>query len=117
VILDPDAAYHVYLDIKDTRGGHKVRRLHEVLANSVYDFSRRIVRRIQQVRSHEVQVLQVADILIGAIGYANRGLESSEAKLALVDLVRRRSGYSLTRTTLYREEKVNLLIWRDERGA
>ena len=30
--------YQVYLDIRDTRGGHKTRHLREILCNSIHDF-------------------------------------------------------------------------------
>ena len=84
VIIDPQQRYNVYLDLKDTRGAAKVRKLHEVLSNAQYDFSRSIIQRIQLVRSHEVELLQLADYLTGLIAYANRGLHGSKAKLALV---------------------------------
>jgi len=59
VILSPHECYRIYLDIKDTRGATKVARLHEVLSNSVYDFSREIIERLQLVRSHEVEISQL----------------------------------------------------------
>jgi hypothetical protein len=112
ILLSPEAKYRIYLDIKDTRGGRKVQKLHEVLCNNLYDFEREIIERVQIVRSHEVEMLQVADLLIGAVAYANRGSTTSPAKLALVARMRQRSRYSLTRTTLFREEKTNLFVWR-----
>ena len=78
----------------------------------MYDFSREIIERVQLVRSHEVEVLQLTDLLIGTVSYVNRGLSTSTAKTRLVDRMRTRSGYALTRTTLLREEKVNLFRWR-----
>lgn len=111
VILSPLNSYRIYLDIKDTCGATKVTKLHQVLCNSVYDFSREIIERVQVARSHEVGILQLADVLIGAVAYANRGLNTSPAKVSLVERMRQRSGYSLTRTTLLREEKVNLFRW------
>lgn len=111
-IFDPEDEYRVYIDIKDTLGHERVSKLHEVLCNNAYDFSRRMVARVQRVRSHEVEQLQLADLLIGALSYAHRGLRGSAAKLALIDRMRQRSGYSLTRTTLQRENKFNLLIWK-----
>jgi hypothetical protein len=111
VVIDPQQRYNVYLDLKDTRGAAKVRKLHEVLSNAQYDFSRSIIERIQLVRSHEVELLQLADYLTGLIAYANRGLRSSNTKVALVERLRRLSGYSLTRTTLLREDKLNLFRW------
>ena len=116
VILSPHARYRIYLDIKDTRSGSKITRLHEVLCNNMYDFSREIIQRVQTVQSHEVELLQLADLLIGTISYANRGLSSSPAKLALVNRMQARSGYSLTRTTLLREDKVNLFSWQASLG-
>lgn len=112
ILLSPTARYRIYLDIKDTQGGRKVDKLHEVLSHNLYDFSRQIIERVQIVRSHEVEILQMADLLIGAISYVNRGLQSSTAKLALIERLRERSGYSLTRTTLFREDKVNLFVWQ-----
>jgi hypothetical protein len=111
VILRPDAHYRIYLDIKDTRGGQKVAKLHQVLCNDRYDFSRQVIERVQLVRSHEIEQLQLADLLIGAVAYLNRDLHGNAGKLALIERMRRRSGYDLTRSTLLREEKTNIFRW------
>ena len=115
VIFQPQARYNVYLDIKDTIGAEKVRKLHDVLCNNAYDFSRQIINRLQQVHSHDIEQLQLADLLIGALAYVHRDLTQSSAKLALIKQIRQRSGYDLTRNTLLREEKFNLLIWQGTR--
>lgn len=112
VIFSPQARYRIYLDIKDTRGGAKVQKLHDVLCNNLYDFSRDIIERVQLIHSSEVELLQLADLLIGTVSYANRSLQGSQGKLRLVERVKTRSMYRLTQTTLYREQKVNLLRWR-----
>ena len=112
VILNPHAEHRIYLDIKDTRGAKKVAKLHEVLCNSQYDFSQRVVHRVQQIRSHEVELLQLADLMIGAVSYVNRSLSGNRAKEQIVETMRQRSGYSLTRTTLLKEDKVNLFRWQ-----
>jgi hypothetical protein len=111
VLLSPTAAYRIYLDIKDTRSADKVAKLHDVLSNNIYDFQREIVERVQNVRSHECEILQLADLLIGAVGYVNRGLSGNTGKEALVARTRDRSHYQLTHSTLYREEKFNLFVW------
>ncbi len=112
VILGPHARYRIYLDIKDTRGASKVGKLHEVLCNNQYDFNRNIIERVQQVRSHEVEILQLTDLMIGAVSYVNRGLHGNQGKLRLVEMMKQKSGYCLTATTLLRETKVNLLRWK-----
>jgi hypothetical protein len=111
VILEPDARYRIYLDIKDTRSAGKMAKLHDVLCNNMYDFQRQIIERVQTVRSHEIELLQLADLLIGAISYINRNLTTNSAKVALVEKIRERSGYSLVKTNLLREDKLNLFVW------
>ena len=111
-VFAPWAVYRIYLDIKDTLGQTKVEKLHHVLCNNMYDFNRDVIERVQQIRSHEVESMQLTDLLIGALSYINRGLTTSSAKLAIVARMRERSGHTLTQTTLPREEKCNLLVWR-----
>ncbi len=111
IIISPNATYRIYIDIKDTKSAQKAAKLHDVLCNNRYDFSRSIIERLQTVRSHEIELLQLTDLLIGAISYANRGLDTSHAKSSIVQRFRDRSGYRLTQSTLYREDKVNLFYW------
>ncbi len=118
VLLDPQCQYQIFLDIKDTRSARKVAKLHEILANKQRDFERLVVRRVQTVRSEEVQQVQLADLLVGAVSFVNRGLDespdSSAAKKAVVQRIRHRSRYSLKGTTFLRESKFNLLTWRPD---
>lgn len=105
--------YRIYLDVKDTRGGPKTRKLHEVLANSLYDFDRQAIERVQQIRSHESELLQVTDLLIGALTYANRGLNTSPAKAAIIGRLRAGLGQqALSRTSTFAAIKFNILVWR-----
>jgi hypothetical protein len=116
-IFCPHDRYRVYIDIKDTLGGEKIRKLHDVLCNNLYDFSKNIVESVKLVDSQEIQQMQLADLLIGAVMYANRGEFNSEAKKLLVDRIKQRSRYSLIRTTLPKENKFNLLIWQSNGRA
>lgn len=111
IILDPNAHYRIFIDIKDTLGAEKVATLHDILCKNTYDFSRTIVQKVQQIHSDESEQLQVADLLIGALAYLHRDLSGNSAKEALISRIKERSGYSLTRNTLQKEDKFNLLIW------
>lgn len=111
-VLVPGSAYRVYLDKKDTRSGQKVAKLHNVLGNNIYDFDHKIVERVQIVESHAVVQMQLADLLLGAVSYLNRGLHGSEAKQAVIARIKQRSGYQLTRSTLMNEPKFNLFHWK-----
>lgn len=115
-IFEPKSNYRVYIDIKDTLGHEKINKLHDVICNSHYDFSHHIIERMQRIMSHEAEQLQLADLLIGALGYLHRGLTSNEAKLAIIERIKERSGYRLTHNTLLKENKFNLLIWNGKGG-
>lgn len=83
-LIDPSHRHRIFIDIKDTQGQRKVARLHEVLCNANYDFDRSVITSIEQVQSHDVPLLQLADLLIGALSYLHRDLHGSSAKTALV---------------------------------
>ena len=115
VILSPKDRYEIYIDIKDTNSYRKAQKLKEVCSNSMYDFSQSVIQRLQPVRSDEIQIMQLVDLLIGAVGYQNRvfpnGTTRSQAKIDIIELIKKRSNYLLTRTTLLRENKCNLFVW------
>lgn len=114
-IFNPTDSYNIYIDIKDSHSYQKSKKLHDVCSNSQHDFSKEIIQKLQPIRSDEVQVMQLTDILIGALAYKNRNfskdVQKSEAKLEVIEQIKGRSGYSLSKTTLYKEDKFNILVW------
>jgi hypothetical protein len=109
-ILQPEYAHNIYVDVKDTRSREKVHKLEQVLRNDKYDYNKEIIKKVQQVRSHEVELGQLVDLLIGAVAYVNRRLNTSDAKNDLIELIRHRSKYSLQKSTLIKEKKFNICI-------
>jgi len=109
--------YHIYIDIKDTRGREKLRNLHKVLGNAHYDFNREMITKMQHVHSHDINLLQLADLLIGAISYKARNLTGSSAKTEIIEHVKFRSGRKLEQDTLPSEVKFNLCFWRPNKGG
>jgi hypothetical protein len=110
-ILDPEARFNIYIDIKDTRGYSKVEKLRDVLSNNMYDYDKNIIAKIQQIRSHEAVVMQITDLLIGALTYFHRKLSTSETKNELISLIKKHSGHNLLRSTLPKESKFNIFVW------
>ncbi len=114
-IVSPPHQYQFYLDIKDTHGGERMAKLQEVLANKIHDHDRESIRRVQQIRSHESEILQLADILIGAIAYANRGLTTSTAKMSIINILKEDRGEdALTKTSRFAAVKFNILMWESQ---
>jgi len=112
VILKPSNTYNIFLDIKDTKSKQKVEKLRECLCNSMYDFDKRIIGKIQQARSNELDIMQLCDLFIGALSYVHRNLDTNDAKNKLIGRIKKRSGKQLTKTTLYQDFKFNILVWR-----
>ena len=112
IIFNPFMRYNIYVDIKDTIWAEKCRELHDVISNSLYDFNKNIVKKIQLVHSHEVWILQITDILIWALSYLHRQLDTSSSKQTMIRRIADRTWYSLKKNTLYKEDKFNLFIWQ-----
>ena len=104
--------YHVYLDLKDSRGGLKTHKLHKFLTHSLHDFNQEFIERVQQIRSHESEILQVTDLLIGALTYANRRLTGNSAKMEIINRLCEQFGIrALSFTSSFAFTKFNILVW------
>jgi len=110
-IIRPNHHFRVFVDQKDTRSSSKVRELRNVLCNSNLDFQRQILGEIQIVQSKQVQLVQLADLLLGAVCYSSRGLHGNAGKQSIIDEMKLHSGYKLTLTTLAQEQKLNIFHW------
>lgn len=117
LLISNDYKFHIYLDIKDTRSQGKVVQLEDVLANANYDFNRQYIEKIQNVHSHDIALLQLTDLLLGALSYAARGLESSRAKIALLEAIREKSSLTLENSTAMGEQKFNICYWKPKLGG
>lgn len=96
--------YNVYLDIKDTLSAFKVRKLQEIL-NTKYG----VFRTVQNIRSHESVLLQLTDLIMGAISYYHNDTKKANiAKVKLVERLQHRSGVELNKTN--RSNKFNLFF-------
>ncbi|MFA6568618.1 MAG: DUF3800 domain-containing protein, partial [Victivallales bacterium] len=111
--IDEDDRYRIFIDIKDTRGREKVRHLKDVLRKDAGDLIGQTIRDVQITRSHEVRLMQVNDLLLGAVGYARKGLKSSSAKCGLVREFEKMLGHSIKADTPPGIEKVTIITCHD----
>jgi hypothetical protein len=123
-ILDPRFQYRIYLDIKDTRSRKKVKKLKEVLCNDRFDFTSQMIAHLQNIRSHESQLMQLADFLSGAVSYKHRYIlrngehAPTQEKAEIVTRIENALGVNLGRSTSRAAEKLNLFCFTPrERGA
>ncbi len=118
-IFYPRNSYNIYVDIKDTNSNDKCKFLNEVLCNNAYDFDRKIIKKIQPVRSYEGQLVQIADILVGAVSFVNRYNTLNKPSVAKTEIAKRimeRSGYNLRSKTLLKEHKFNIFVWEGKQS-
>lgn len=104
--INPLNKYNIFIDIKDTRGGERIKTLHNVLCNNIYDYKKSVIQNIQLIRSEESEIIQMTDLIIGAIGYYNRYKEEIDAglnyvgfnkgKIRLVEKLKSCTGLTLT---------------------
>lgn len=110
-ILKREHRYNIYLDIKDTQSARKIAMLKEVLCNNVYDFTQQMIGNTQNIHSHESEILQMADLFIGAVSYHNRGLAGSGTKKDVVQKIMSHAGQSLRCSSPPWVNKFNLFIF------
>lgn len=114
-VIDPLYGYRIFIDIKDTRGGPKVRKLHNVLCNNMYDFKHEVIRDISQINSKESEVLQLVDLFIGALSFYHRGLykrsNCNKGKKILLNHLTEKYSIDLATSTPRYERKFNIFIW------
>jgi len=94
----PGNSYRAFLDIKDTRGREKLNELTRWLDMNYPSLKKEERPQLQHVRSHEIRLLQVTDLLLGAVGYARRPAApgASPAKRALIALLEEKLNQKLT---------------------
>jgi len=119
-VCDPLSQYRIFIDVKDTHGGPRIAKLKEVLCNNIYDFKNDVIADIQQIDSERADMMQLVDILTGAVSYFHRGLhiaaEGSPAKKILVAMMQEWIGNKLEIGTPLRNQKLNIFIWNPQGG-
>jgi hypothetical protein len=103
--LVPEYGHNIYLDIKDTQSAKKVNGLRSFLSSNLIQ-----VRNLQNIRSHESELMQLADIITGALSYHLRGLNQVIAKNKIIEKIQQHCKLPLTRSTPKDHQKFNLFF-------
>lgn len=103
--IDTTDHYNVYLDIKDTLSSIKVRKLKTIL-----NFKYGVFRNIQNIRSDESILMQLADFLMGAISYnSNDTQKRNLAKVMIIERISKHASIADLKKTNY-STKFNLFF-------
>lgn len=119
-------SYRVFIDIKDTQGGPKVKKLRKILIKGIKKdnlpglTNELFLKDINQINSKESELLQLADLLIGVATYYHRGLYFSErpskGKQAMIEYCLLKHKIILHATTPLKKTKFNVLVWQPQKG-
>ena len=105
--LKPNNHYKIYLDYMDTQGGEKTKKLIQVFENTHYQ---QINCQAYIIRSYESQIIQLCDLFIGALSYANRAdiEHHSVIKNEIISYLKQKTHGCLNSGTPPWEEKFNI---------
>jgi hypothetical protein len=103
--MNMEYTYNIYIDIKDTVSYRKNKKLTEIL-NVKYGN----IRNLQFMHSHESVLLQLTDVIMGAINYHLRKEQKVMAKLKIIDKIQRHANRPLDCSTPKDSEKINLFF-------
>lgn len=103
--IHPNHTYNIYLDIKDTYSYLKAKSLKKYLERDYKN-----IRNLQVIRSHESELMQLTDVIMGAINYKLRGFNKVTAKNNVIEKIEKLSDKSLTVQTSPHETKFNLFF-------
>lgn len=109
-MLKSENIYNVYFDYKDRLENKEINKLESIFVRTIFK-NDTTKMHMQLIHSHESQIIQITDLLIGAVGYKNREIITSTAKLAMIGLIEDSLKLKLNNTTSH-NEKFNILIWR-----
>lgn len=87
--------YWIYLDYKKNKLPNRLHTLKNILNNSTFS----VVKSVQAIDSKQSVLIQMADLLIGAVGYKYHNLTGSEAKLKLIERIEENLGHKIGGTT------------------
>lgn len=111
--MEPEGRYRAFLDQKDTRGGEKVRELENLLRLQTDDPASEKILGLQQMQSHEARLLQLADVLLGAVGAAHGEKPLPAPKQALITQLADAIGSPLSWDTAAFSRKFAISTYRD----
>ena len=78
--IEPNNIYNIYIDIKDSHSYRKAANLKTYLERDYQN-----IRNLQVIRSYESELLQLSDVIMGAINYKLRGLNKVTSKNKLIE--------------------------------
>lgn len=91
---EPLEKYWIFLDYKRNKETDRLHTLSNVLNNASFSY----IKSVQAIESKESILIQLADVLIGAVGYKYNYYNTSDAKLKILETIERNIGHPIQST-------------------
>lgn len=101
---------NIYLDFKDNSSYYHSQKVKKYLNLTKKYHDSDIRFKAQPINSKDSYLMQLSDLIIGLVTYANRGLNTNIAKLTLISRLENELNIKLTATNY--DLKFNILKWR-----
>lgn len=111
-IIIPGNSYNIYPDIKDTNSYYYHQVMLDYLRIKMSDKNKKTIKKVQPIRSYEASILQINDILIGALSYYYRNLSGNSVKLNIINEIKKLYQNDFDTSSYYSNTKFNIFIWR-----
>ena len=111
-IIIPGNSYNIYPDIKDTNSYYYHQVMLDYLRIKMQDTNKKTIKKVQPIRSYEAPILQISDILIGALSYYYRNLSKNSVKLNIINEIKKLYQNDFDTSSYYSNTKFNIFIWR-----
>ncbi len=113
-IIIPGNSYNIYPDIKDTNSYYYHQIMLNYLRIKMTDTNKKTIKKVQPIKSYEAPILQINDILIGALSYYYRNLSNNDVKLNIINEIKKLYQNSLDTSSYYSNTKFNIFIWKSK---
>src|SRR5574344_1417896 len=113
-IIIPGNSYNIYPDIKDTNSYYSHQIMLQYLRIKMTDNNKKTIKKVQPIKSYEAPILQINDIIIGALSYYYRNLDKNISKLKVLSEVKKLYNNALDESSFYSNTKFNIFIWRSK---
>ena len=113
-IIIPGNSYNIYPDIKDTHSYYYHQITLNYLRIKMSDTNKKTIKKIQPIKSYEAPILQINDILIGALSYYYRNLSTNSIKLNIIHEIQKLYQNNFDISSSYSNTKFNIFIWKSK---
>ena len=114
--IDLNYDYYMLYDEKDKYTTYKMNTVKDIIKNrKKFDNKDHFDFKVKQINSKESELMQLLDVVMGAVGYKNRGYlkkQKGETKKELVRYIEKTFSHDISTSTSPYEAKFNIFIWK-----